>query len=322
LTKFSLGKKREEPVEGDHYVMGVDLARKTDFSVVTIMDNHGNVVCGERFNQISWSLQVERVALLYRTFRCTKAVVDSTGVGDAVIEQLEAQGLAVEPYIFTVASRRMLLEELILACDNAEISVPVDGDFKRYREKLEAFEYQLDGQTIRYAVPNSMHDDCAFSLALATHAYRASRGAVLGMLDLLIRRAKQIAEGIRDKFGELVNPKPEPKPIVIPKPAAKVATCVEGFQLWLKNGQAPACTACGATCTTFNSSRKVFCNQCHAVDGKLPEVATICECGNFLPQVIPSGVRCGNCGWQSPTPVIIGATFAQYNKRRNRFSWR
>jgi len=208
-----------------------------------------------------------------------------------------------------------------LACDNAEITVPVDGDFKKYREELEAFEYQLDGQTIRYAVPNSMHDDCAFSLALATHAYRASRGAVLGMLDLLVRRAKQIAEGIRDKFGELIR-KPEPKPILIPKPAAKAETRVEGFQLWLKTGQSPACTACGFLCTTYDSARKVRCNQCGAVDGELPKTATICDCGNFLPQVIPGGTRCGNCGWQSATPAVVGMSFAQYNRRHNRFGWR
>jgi hypothetical protein len=248
--------------------------------------------------------------------------VDSTGVGDAVIEQLEAQGLTTEAYIFTVPSRRMLLEELILACDNAEITVPADGDFKRYREELEAFEYQLDGQTIRYSVPNSMHDDCAFSLALATHAYRASRGAVLGVLLLARRWSREVVEGIRDRFGELVNPKPEPKAIVIPKPTAKAETRVEGFELWLKTGQSPACTACGAICTTYDSSRAVRCNQCGSVAGTLPQTATVCECGNFLPQVIPGGVRCGNCGWQSATPTVIGMTFKQYNARRNRFAWR
>ena len=327
LDRIFTGRELEEPVFGSHYVMGVDLARKTDFTVVTVMDMEGRAVASERFHQISWSLQVERVALLYRTFRCTKAVVDSTGVGDAVIEQLEEQGLNVEPYIFTLPSRRMLLEELILSCDHAEITIPDTPKFKRYREELESFEYQLDGQTIRYSVPNAMHDDCAFSLALAVHAYRSARGTVLGLLELLKRRAKEIVEGIRDKFGDLIN-KPEPKPVPVLKQAKPVEPAqVDNFQNWLRTHRAPACAACGNTATTFNELRKVFCNQCHAVDGVQPAKPIADADGRCLVEgcglkLVMSGgmLRCQNHGQPAnQAAVVVGMSFAQLKRRRTGF---
>ena len=91
-----------------------------------------------------------------------------------------------------------------------------------------------------------MHDDAHSRWPSRRMVSAHARGAVLGMLDYWQAMQTDIAEGIRDRFGELINPKPEPKPILIPRPAAKVATRVEGFALWLKTGQAPACTACGA----------------------------------------------------------------------------
>lgn len=270
------------------------MARKKDWSVLTIIDDRGHVVATDRFHQISWTLQVERAALWYRTFRCSKAIVDGTGVGDVVAEEFEKAGMNTESFIFTVPSRRLLVEELVLACDNCEITIPDGEKFKVYREELESMEFVLDGTSTKYAVPANCHDDALFSLALATHAYRASRGWVLGLLDLLKRTAKEIGEGLRDRFGNLIHP---PAPKVIPVAVAKpVETRVDNFRTWLDTGKAPVCLACGSTATTYNELRKVRCNQCQAVDGApRPKPVGAC-CGNFLPLVIPGGTRCGNCG--------------------------
>jgi hypothetical protein len=215
---------------------------------------------------IAWSS-----SLGYRTFRCSKAIVDSTGIGDVVAEQFEASGMEVEPFVFTQPSRRLLIEELVLSLDNREIQIPATEKFEVYRRELESFEYVLDGSTVRYSVPGSMNDDSVISLALAVHGWHSSRGALLGLVALLKNRAKQIAEGVRDTFGELVN-RPAPKPIVIRKPveALKVEARSEGFLEWQRTGRAPVCKACGNSSTRFNELRQVFCNQCHAVDGVVP----------------------------------------------------
>jgi len=311
LDKVFSGHARETPAEGVRYFLGVDLARKKDFTSATVISEDGHVVAMERFSQMDWSLQVQRVALLYRTFCCGKAVCDSTGLGDPVCEQLEDLGLDVERYTFTVPSRKALLEELILSCDNTEITVPASEKFKIYRAELESFEYVLDGVTAKYAAPG--HDDCVMSLALAVHGFRAARGWVLGLLDLLKRKAKEVINGVRDSFGELVH-KPEPKVVAErPETIAKPAV-LDNFAIWLKTNRAPACPLCKSTATTFNEQRKVRCNQCQSVDGvPLPKPVGAC-CGNFLPQMIGGGgVRCGNCGAQSPLQgVAVGVSRSDY----------
>jgi hypothetical protein len=301
LDKIFTGMERETPAEGVRYFLGVDLARKSDFTSATVIDSDGNVVAMERFSLLDWSLQVQKVALLYRTFHCVKCVADSTGVGDPVCEQLEGLGLEVERYQITVPSRKALLEELILSCDNREFRVPQTEKFKVYRSELESFEYVLDGVTAKYMAPG--HDDTVFSLALAVHAYRDARGLVLGLVDLLKRRAKEIADGIRDAWGELIH-KPEPKPVAIQVRAQK-ETRVEGKKRWEE--KVPPCPNpdCKSTCTAWHSDGKggvmVHCRQCGRDDGKDPgpNLADTCPvegCGIKLQLVPGGGVRCMNHG--------------------------
>src|SRR6266851_1974291 len=312
LDKIFTGTELEGPVFGRQYILAADVARKKDWSVLTIIDDRGHICACDRFHQISWSLQVERAKLLYETFHCTRAICDGTGVGDVVVEKFEEAGMNTESFIFTVPSRRLLIEELVMACDNSEITLPGTEKFKFYREELESMEYQLDGGSIKYAVPAGSHDDALFSLALATHAYRASRGWILGLLDLLKRKAQQIVEGVRDAYGELVY-KPEPKVVQVRPETIAKPVVLGNFAIWLKTQKAPPCPLCKSTATTYNELRKIRCNQCQAIDGvPLPKPVGAC-CGNFLPQMVSGFIRCGNCGQQfGQGAVTVGVSRRDY----------
>ncbi len=319
LDKIFVGKELEEPRDGHHYMLAADLARKQDWTVLSVIDSDsGEIVAMDRYHQLSWTLQVERAKLLYETFHCQKAICDSTGIGDVVGEEFEKAGMTVEPFIFTVPSRRMLIEELVVSCDNCEIVVPATEKFKVYRQELESMEFQLDGMTIKYAVPSNCHDDCLFSLALATHAYRASRGWVLGLLELLKRRAKDIAEGIRDVVGELLI-KPEPKVVQARPESIAKPVVLDNFEVWQRTHKTPPCAACGSPVTVYIAGKKLHCNQCGSDDGKeLPKPVGGC-CGNFLPQNVSGQIRCGNCGWQSGTAeAVIGASREAYERGAGR----
>jgi hypothetical protein len=333
LDKIFVGQELEGPVPGVQYFLAADVARKTDWSVLTVIDEHGAVVATDRFHQISWTLQVERAALWYRTFNCRKAIVDATGVGDVVAEEFEKAGMNVEPFVFTVPSRRLLIEELVLACDNREISVP--ERFAVYREELESMEFVLDGTGIKYAVPSGLHDDALFSLALATHLFRASRGAVLGVLDHAKRVLREIAEGVRDAWGELIS-KPQPKPAAIQARAQK-ETRVDSFEAAKKANDPCPNPDCKSTSTIPMSDGRggwvLFCNQCGAKDGVLPPkpiVDGICPvdgCGIRL-QVLPDGsARCQNHGQfaqrrpEQPAPQA-GVSRKQYFSRLGQFAIR
>lgn len=314
LDRVFAGRERDEPLENMRYIMGLDLARKSDWTVATVIDENGNVVACDRFSQVSWSLQIERVALLYRTFRCSKVVADATGVGDALIEQLEAQGLEVEPFVFTQPSRRQLIESLVVSCDNCEIRIPNTEKFHVYRQELESFEFQVDGTQVRYAAPTNQNDDCVMSLGLAIHGWRKNRGALLGVVLLVERYAREIAEGTRDAWGELIHPKPKPvtlKPRIaaVPKDPKE-----EWRKRWQRNHEdRPPCPAhgCGSKATTYNGAQ-IHCNQCGAEDGVIKRVIVdggCPDCGKAM-RPIANGWYCQNDGFKPSAEALPrGATF-------------
>jgi len=74
--------------------MGVDLARLRDFTVIAVVDISQNpqaLVYLDRFNQIDWQIQIGRIRAVAERFRPSAVIVDETGVGDPIVEQLRRE---------------------------------------------------------------------------------------------------------------------------------------------------------------------------------------------------------------------------------------
>jgi hypothetical protein len=178
LDEVFCGQELTAPMPGRRYVMGVDLARKSDYTVAVVIDDLANVVAADRFNEVSWSIQYERVAALYRRFGCSKVFADATGIGDVIVEELRKRHLQVEPVVFTAARRTELIEGLAVAFDSCAITLPATPRFEVFREELAAMEYQFDSGSVRYGAPASAHDDCVMALALGIAAAKTGRDFV------------------------------------------------------------------------------------------------------------------------------------------------
>jgi len=114
-----------EPEADDDYVMGVDLARLHDFTALSIFSaRRRSEVYLDRFNQVSWSLQVGRIRAAAERFGVRKIVVDQTGLGDVVIEQLRREVPADLPVVgltLTAAAKRDVIEGLSLAIERRDL---------------------------------------------------------------------------------------------------------------------------------------------------------------------------------------------------------
>lgn len=77
-----------EPQRGQSYVMGVDLAKSVDWTVCIVMDRQGRVVAFDRF-QSPWNLTMTRIQALASRYNRAKMLIDATGVGDPIVEQLQ-----------------------------------------------------------------------------------------------------------------------------------------------------------------------------------------------------------------------------------------
>jgi hypothetical protein len=141
---------------------GVDLAKSADWTVAIGLDAAGHAARFERW-QGPWEMTLRRLVGLLGE---TPALVDSTGVGDAIVEGLQKQCPGVGGFKFTAPSKQQLMEQLAVAIQQGEVGFP-DGPI---RMELEQFEYQYTRTGVRYAAPEGLHDDCVCALALAVRA--------------------------------------------------------------------------------------------------------------------------------------------------------
>ena len=138
---------------------GIDLAKSTDWSVIVGIDKAGTVCRLDRF-RLDWQATRERIAA---TIGNVPTMIDSTGVGDPIVEDLQRGRSNVEGFKFTMTSRQQLLEGLAATIQRREVRFP-DGFI---RTELEAFEWESTRTGVRYTVSAGVHDDGVMALALA-----------------------------------------------------------------------------------------------------------------------------------------------------------
>lgn len=153
---------------------GIDWARYSDYTAVVAVRGaeHGCEVAGmDRFNGLSWSLQVERVAGFLKKHRVTAVLADRTSIGDPLLEQLRNRlwntgwEASVEGFAFTNQSKRELIEQLAMRFAQGTIAIPRD---ERLMRELQYFEYELTASgNVRMGAASGCHDDLVTALALA-----------------------------------------------------------------------------------------------------------------------------------------------------------
>jgi hypothetical protein len=157
--------ERTEPV-----VYGVDLARSLDYTVVVGLDAYRRVVFLDRW-QAPWAATKQKVRDLVGQ---TPIVADATGVGDAIVADLQGMGVSVTPHVFTQPSKLRLMQRLVAAFQGDELQIP-DGWLVG---ELEAFEFLYTATGVRYEAPSGMHDDGVMALALALYGWDRVQGVV------------------------------------------------------------------------------------------------------------------------------------------------
>ena len=143
-------------------LFGIDLAKSVDYTVAIGLDEHDRVSSFDRF-QLPWEETVQRLTNL---IGLTPALVDSTGVGDPIVERLQRGLPNVPGYAFSSPSKQKLMEGLSLAIQTQTITYPQGVIVS----ELDTFAYEYTRTGVKYSAPQGLHDDCVMALALAVHA--------------------------------------------------------------------------------------------------------------------------------------------------------
>jgi len=138
---------------------GIDLAKSYDWTVIIGLDANGVVTHFQRF-QKDWKQTKETILQIDRN---KPIMIDSTGVGDAITEDLQKHFYQMEGFKYTSSSKQQLMELLVSKIHNNHVSFP-SGIIE---DELNIFEYQYTATGVRYNAPSGFHDDCVNALALA-----------------------------------------------------------------------------------------------------------------------------------------------------------
>ncbi len=152
--------------EGGIYQLGVDLAKANDYTVITPFDyTTFRVGPQDSFNQIDYTLQKAKIEAAFYRFNKARVVMDTTGVGTPVVDDLLNKGINVTPFAFTYNSRNELLVNLQILLEQGKITIPNDPALI---EELESAIWDITPQgRSKIVVPDDKHDDRIMSLALA-----------------------------------------------------------------------------------------------------------------------------------------------------------
>jgi hypothetical protein len=159
-----------------HYA-GVDLGRADDYTVVSIFNQNGEQIYVERWRHDTWTNIVTKVTKVLNDYNA-HSFVEVNSIGDAVYEQIR-NGLInkskIEPFVTTSKSKQDIIEQLVVACQNNEISFQ-DKDWLKKELDVFTYEYSPKTKSVKYTAPYGFHDDGVMATAISYHALKNMKG--------------------------------------------------------------------------------------------------------------------------------------------------
>jgi hypothetical protein len=139
------------------------------------------VVAMDRSNRVDYAVQCDRLQVLYEQWQPIQIIAEQNSIGQPVIEQLTREGLPIQPFTTTNASKAQAIEALALAFERGDIRILNDAVLL---SELVAYQAErLPSGLTRYGAPSGQHDDTVMALAMAWSAVSGQHLLVYSISD-------------------------------------------------------------------------------------------------------------------------------------------
>jgi hypothetical protein len=167
------------------YVIGCDWGRSYDYTVFVVLDlTIRSVVAVHRSHRVDYTLQGERLKALAEQWQPIQIIAEQNSVGQPIIEQLGREGLTIQPFTTSNASKAQAIEALALALERGDIRILNDAVLV---SELVAYQAErLPSGLLRYGAPSGQHDDTVMALAVAWSAVSIQHRLVYAIPDARI----------------------------------------------------------------------------------------------------------------------------------------
>ena len=182
ILEAATAEPQNGPAAGHCYAISVDWGKKFDYTVFIVIDlTTRTMVAMERSNQVDYVVQRGRLQALCERWKPDVIIAEANSIGGPVIEQLQREGLPVQAFTTTNASKATVIEALALAFERDDIRILPDPSLLR---ELQAYQLETSPSGLpRYGAPSGQHDDCVMALALAWAAVSGQGRRVYPMPD-------------------------------------------------------------------------------------------------------------------------------------------
>lgn len=196
--------------------MGVDLAKKEDFTVIDAVREHDRLpVYHDRFNSVSWPDQKDAILVARDTIMEAGAehvvvAIDGTGIGDYMVDELELEDIDLVPIKFSNAWKLKAVKDLGAALAQRQAFI-----LEEQRSEFESYEYEISDAG-NYTFQAGVGHDDEVSAKLLQHWVLTHEGA-----PDVVEVSWAGIEGYDDEDDE--EPKGPPEPLVPDTPAEIMA---------------------------------------------------------------------------------------------------
>jgi phage FluMu gp28-like protein len=156
---------------GDYYA-GVDFGKLQDYSVIMVLRREGDILKLVYMYQFPletpYTHVIGHLVRANQKFGFRQVLVDQTGVGEPVLEEIRNQGLTnLQGVKFTVQTKEELLTSLKIAMEQNRLALPYDRQLSEQINEQQ-YEYSKSGH-LQFSHSENSHDDMLWSLALAVY---------------------------------------------------------------------------------------------------------------------------------------------------------
>lgn len=165
-------KQPQGAMHGRRYVAGVDLADRSDYTYVLIVDvteTPYRIVKTERWRGTGYEATGKRIAELLRRYNNAVAYVDRTGVGDAAMPHITRHYGNIYPVVFTQKEKMNMFDTVSTYLERKELELL---DANNLIEEMRVLRATQTARGITYAAPPGQKDDGVMALFLAGKGFK------------------------------------------------------------------------------------------------------------------------------------------------------
>ena len=156
---------------GDYYA-GVDFGKLQDYSVIMVLKREGDILKLVYMYQFpletAYTHVIGHLVRANQKFQFRSVLVDQTGVGEPVLEEIRNQGIrTVEGVKFTVQTKEELLTTLKIAMEQNRLALPYHRQLCEQINEQQ-YAYSKSGH-LQFSHPTNSHDDKLWALTLAVY---------------------------------------------------------------------------------------------------------------------------------------------------------